>query len=292
MILITGVTGHLGKAVLESLLNKISPTDIAVLVRNKSKVAELKSKGIIVQMGDYDDYTSLVNAFIGIDKLYFVSGSDLHKRLSQHENVVNAAKKAEVKQVIYTSLQLKNETNMSPIALLAKAHFTTEKLLRESGLDYSILRHGCYAEMIPRLIGEKGFETGKIFLPAGNGRSSFVTRKDLAEAGAVILTTPGHDNRIYELTGVESIDFTEVAKILSSIAGRRFEYLSPEPKAFTRTLRNAGVPDETIQYLLGFGKAISEGEFDHLTRDLEKLLGKKPTTVRQFLKIFYNQNCL
>lgn len=166
-ILITGVTGQLGKAVIHKLLKKIKASDLAVLVRDASKVEDLKVKGVDIRVGDYMNYDSLVKAFSGIDKLYFVSGSDISTRTPQHENIVKAAIEAGVKHVVYTSFQRKNETETSPIALVAEAHLKAEKWLIESGMKYTILQHGLYMDMLPMFIGDKLFETGVIYQSTG-----------------------------------------------------------------------------------------------------------------------------
>ena len=106
MILVTGSTGHFGNATINFLLEKgVNANEILALVRNEQSGDDFKKRGIGVVVGDYDNYASLVNAFKGVEKLLFISGSDVAKRLSQHENVVNAAKEAGVKHIVYTSFQ-------------------------------------------------------------------------------------------------------------------------------------------------------------------------------------------
>lgn len=122
-ILVTGATGGLGSAVVNFLLEKTAASNIAVLVRDSAKVEALKEKGVSIVVGDYSDIDSLIAAFQGIDKLYFVSGSDIQHRLLQQENVVKAAVAAGVKHVVYTSFQRKNETATSPIAFVWSVPF-------------------------------------------------------------------------------------------------------------------------------------------------------------------------
>ena len=144
MILVTGATGPLGKAVVESLLKKTPASNITALVRDPAKSEALKEQGVDIRQGDYNNYDSLVKAFTGIDKLYFVSGNDIPNRSTQQANVVRAAKQAGVKHILYTSFQRKNETFSSPIALVAQSHLQTEKALKESGIPYTILKHTLY----------------------------------------------------------------------------------------------------------------------------------------------------
>lgn len=287
-ILITGATGHLGGLVINSLLEKgIKANEISALVRNAEKAEALKNKGIILKIGDYNDYASLVEAFKGTDKLLFVSGSDLTSRLSQHENVVKAAKEAGVKHVVYTSFQRRNETETSPLGLLAKSHLDTEKWLKESGLDYTILKNNLYMDYIPSFIGDKVLETATIYLPAGNGKVSAALRSEFAEATANILASPGHENKSYDFTNVEAYSYGEVAKYISEITGKNIQYVSPGVDEFTQTLTNAGVPAEAIGVLSSFSVAQKQGDLDLTSSDLENLLGRKPTTLKTFLETVY-----
>jgi len=287
-ILVTGATGHLGKAVVNELLGKASANDISVLVRDPAKAEELKSKGINVIKGDYNEYASLVAAFKGIDKLYFVSGSDIMNRFAQHENVVKAAIEATVGHIVYTSAQRKSEDGTSPIALVADAHWKTDNLIQQSGITYTILKHGLYTDILPQFMGDKVIETGTIFLPAGDGKSSYASRSDLAADGAVLLTTTGHENKVYEMGGDIAYSFNDIAGILSELSGKTIQYVSPSSEVFTEQLKSYGVPDEAIQGAATFCVAIAQGEFDFPATDLKTLLGRKPQTVKDFLKEAYN----
>ena len=137
-ILVTGATGQLGSAAVNELLQKVNATDISVLVRTPEKAEDLEAKGVNVIKGDYNDYASLVAAFKGVEKLYFVSSSDVMNRFAQHQNVVKAAVEAGVGHIVYTSAQRKSEDGTSPIALVADAHWQTDNLIKQSGLTYTI----------------------------------------------------------------------------------------------------------------------------------------------------------
>jgi NAD(P)H dehydrogenase (quinone) len=287
MILVTGATGHLGKAAVDFLLKKTAPSNVAVLVRDSSKASDFKAKGVEVRQGDYSDYGSLVKAFTGVDKLYFVSGTDLINRTKQHENVVNAAKAAGVKHVVYTSFQRKNETETSPIALVAKSHLDTEKLLKAASLPYTILKHTIYMEMLPMFIGDQVLETGVIFQPAGDGKAAYALRADMAEAAANILTTEGHENKIYDISGKTAYSYGDIAEIISRLTGKPITYVSPSQEEFQQALTKIGVPAEYIGLFAGFSEGIKQGEFDLPDSTLEKLLDKKPATLEEYLKSVY-----
>ncbi|MEA5460461.1 SDR family oxidoreductase [Arcicella sp. LKC2W] len=286
-ILVTGVTGQLGKAVIDLLINKVSVSDIAVLVRDASKVENLKAQGVEIRVGDFNDETSLVSGFKGIDKLYFVSSNDISNRLQQHQNVVNAAKTAGVKHVIYTSFQRKNESADSPIAAIAESHLKTEQWLKESGIAYTFLQNSIYTDIVPMFLGEQVLENGTIFFPAGDGKVSFALRQDMAEASVAILTTEGHENKIYDFNSDQIITFQEIADILGEIAGKTIAYVSPTQEIYIETLSSAGVPMEYVGMFAGFAEAFKQNEFDKTSNTLETLTGKKPVAVADFLKQVY-----
>lgn len=287
MILVTGATGHFGKAIIDFLIKKgIPANNISALVRDATKAQDLKTKGINLKIGDYDNYASLLEAFKSVDKLLLVSGTDVVNRGKQHVNAVNAAKEAGVKHIIYTSFERKNETEASPIALLAKSHIDTENHIKASGMAFTILRNNLYLDALPMFFGEQVLETG-IFLPAGDTKSAFALRKDLAEAAANILTSQGHENKEYALSNTENISLQEIAQDLTAIAGKQINYVSPPQDVYVETLTKAKVPAEYIGMFAGFAEAIRQGEFSAEKTDLENLLGRKPTTAKAFLKEVY-----
>jgi NAD(P)H dehydrogenase (quinone) len=287
MILVTGATGNIGKSTIDFLLKKgISSTNIVAMVRDEEKAVDLKSKGVVVRIGDYDNYNQLVTAFAGIEKLLLVSGSDIANRAKQHENAVKAAKEAGVKHILYTSFERKNETETSPISFVAGSHIATENLIKESGLTYTLFRNNLYLDVLPWFFGEKVLETG-VFLPAGETKAALTLRDDMAEATANVLTSEGHENKEYALSNTENLNIGEVAKSLSEIVGKEVPYRSPTKEIFIETLTNANVPAEFVGMFAGFAEAIKQGEFEINTNDLENLLGRRPTTAKQYLKMVY-----
>ncbi|WP_035141324.1 SDR family oxidoreductase [Flavobacterium daejeonense] len=286
-ILITGATGNFGKLTIDFLLKKgIPATAISALVRDESKASDLQEKGISLKKGDYNNYDSLVTAFQGIDKLLLVSGTDLANRSVQQLNAVKAAKEAGVKHIVYTSFERKNETETSPITFLAQSHIDTDKAIKASGIAYTIFRNNLYLEVLPMFMGEKVLETG-IYFPAGEGKAAYVSRTDLAEAAANVLSSEGHENIEYATNNVKNYSFQEIAETLSKITSKEISYFSPTTDEYAETLKNAGVPGEYIGMFAGFAEAIKQGEFNADTSDLEKLLGRKPVSLNDFLKQVY-----
>lgn len=291
MILITGATGPFGRTTIEHLIQKgVTPAEIAVLVRDETKAEDFKAKGIQVIKGDYHDFDSLLKAFQGVDKVLFVSSSEIQDRSKQHENVVKAAGKAGVKHVYYTSFERKNESDNSPIAMIAESHIHTENLLKESGIQYTILKNGTYLDMLPMFIGDKVLETGVIYIPSGKGKTAAALRSELAEATASVITSTGHENKSYNFSNSEAFTYSEVAEIISQTTGKKVNHISPTVEDFITTLSKEGVPEMYIHMTAGFARAQEQGEFDKTDTVLEKLLGRKPTTVREFIHQLYSSN--
>ncbi len=287
-ILITGASGQLGKSVIKHLLNKVEAKNLAVLVRNEEKASDLKPLGIDVRIGDYTNYESLLAAFKGIDKLYFISGSDFEGRSKQHENVVKAAKEVGVKHVVYTSFMRKDESSASPISFVVADHIETEIWLQESGMNYTFLRHNLYMDMLPLFMGENVLKTGLIYQPAGNGKVAFTLREDMAEVASHILTSKGHENKTYDITSDKAYSYNDIASILTDITGKTIAYSSPSVEEFNKTMTEAGVPEMYISLFAGFAQAMEQGELDHCNSVMEQLIGRKATSMADYLREVYS----
>ncbi|WP_343632559.1 SDR family oxidoreductase [Fluviicola sp.] len=285
MILITGATGNLGKATVEFLSKKIPVGNIAVLVRDENKASDLKVLGVDVRVGDYHDKDSLVKAFQGVDKLLLISSNDFNDRLGQQKRAVDAAKEAGVKHILYTGVSMQNIEN-SALKELMGEHFDTEKHILASGLTYTFLRDNLYADVIPMYLGEHFLETG-INFPAGNGKVPFSLRTEMAEAFANVLSSEGHENKIYEISNGESYSFRDVANALSAHTGKTVVYNDLSAADFSKALSEAGVPEHIIGFSLGFATATKDGDFDVPNNHLEQLLGRKPSSLNEAIREIY-----
>ncbi len=291
MILITGATGEYGRRVLDALIEEGTDTrEITALVRDAEKAESILPKGIGLRIADYGNPQSLEKAFEKVDELLFVSGSDIAQREAQHQYIVHAAQSAGVGHILYTSFLRSVPADDSAIGFLQKTHEQTEKWIQESGIPYTILRHALYLDLLPLFIGEAVAETGQIVLPAQDGRSSAVTRDDLALAAAKILRSKGHENKIYDLASVESYNMKEVATQVSKSLGQEIGYVSPDPKQYQTQLRSFGVPEEYIGMLNGFGVAQAKGELYSEDDTLEKMIGRKPLSMSDFISQVYGSH--
>ncbi len=284
MILITGATGHLGSTTLNFLLKKLPASQLVGLVRDEGKATDLRGKGISFRVGTYDDTDSLDRAMQGIETVLLVAGTDEENRLRQHSNVVDAAKKAGVRRIAYTSRALKDRNTLEN--RLMEGHFQTEDYIKASGLTYTLFQNILYMDTIPQFVGPTVFERG-IYLPAGQGKVALALRRDMGEAIANALAAGDSGNTLYKLTGSESYSFADVAATLTELSGKTVNYTPAEKPAFEAGLKERGLPDVMIQRITGFITDIKNGQEDQVSPDLENLLGRKPASLKEGLKVLF-----
>lgn len=285
-ILITGATGQLGQIVIDNLLKSVPNTNITALVRDETKAEDLKAKGINIKVGNYFDVDSLKNAMIGIDKVLLISSNDFNDRISQHKNVIDAAKISGVKHIYYTSIDIKDIDNSALKPLLGD-HILTENHIIESGLTYTFLKNSLYYEVIPMFLGDTVFENG-VFFAAGDGKVTFTSRKDLGIVTAKLLIEEGHENKSYPLSNTQAYSFHDVAAALSEISGKTVNYFSPESKDYEAALKSFGLPDGIVLMSVLFAEGMKNNDFEKTNDTLEKLLGHSQTDLRTFLKEVYS----
>jgi NAD(P)H dehydrogenase (quinone) len=277
-IVVTGATGHLGRLIVESLLRRGVPAgEIVAVGRDVTKVADLGERGVVVRQADYDDPESIEAAFAGADKLMFVSGSEAGRRLTQHRNVIAAARTVRPDLVVYTSAPKATDSSLG----LAAEHKATEEALAASGLPYVALRNNWYVEnytsQIPAYL-EHGIAGA-----ADDGRISAATRADLAEAAAVVLTTDGHRGKVYELGG-EPFTMAELAAEISRQTGRDVRYTDMPEKQYAELLVSAGLPEPVAAMLADSDRAAGQGELYVERTDLERLLGRPVTPLAEAIR--------
>jgi len=285
MILVTGATGHLGTAVINHLLKKTSLDNFIALVRSEEKAQPLRNKGVQVRIADFDDIASVGKAFDGIEKLLLIS-TNAHNRAEQQKAVVGEARKSDIKHIVYTGISME-DVNTSALKMLMKSHFQTEDYIKESRLSYTFLRNALYTDVIPMYVGKKVFETG-IYLPAGNGKTPFALRKEMGEAAANVLLQTGHENKTYDITGNELYSYADVAQALSEISGKTVNYIDADPEEYSEKLKNFGVSEFMISLIAGFATDNKNHQYEIVTDDLEKLIGRKPSALKEALKEIYS----
>jgi len=287
MIAITGATGHLGSQIVAQLAKKVNPSEIVAIVRDEQKAAALKELGVTIRVADYHNTEALKNALSGVEKVMLVSSSDFNDRLQQHKNVVDAAKNAGVKHIVYTGVSM-NDVNNSVLKDFMFDHYQTDEHIKNSGIDYTLLQHNLYAEVVPMFLGENVAETG-IFFPAGKGKIPFALRREMAEAAVNVLTSDDHFNKTYRINSSESYDFNTVANAIGKATGKTVSYTDADPVQFESALKNMNLPAEIIGLTTGFAAAMKNDDFNVVSNDLENLLGRKPAGATEAMQELFGK---
>jgi len=281
-ITVTGATGQMGNLVIANLLKRgVAPQDLRASVREVGKAAHHQEKGIDVRRGDFDDPQALKDAFRDTEHLLLISTDKIGNRVEQHRRAVQAAKEAGVKHIAYTSVvDMGSGDASNPIAM---DHRATEQIIRDSGIPYTFLRNSFYAEyMIDPVI--QALARGVYVSSAGDAKLGAVARADLAEAAAVVLSQPGHANKIYDLTYPHAWDFQEAVQIVSRVSGKPLAYQPVTDEQMTQILQQAGLPEAMVQMAVGMNRSLRAGHLAKATPDLEQVLGHPVTSLEELVR--------
>jgi len=265
----TGATGPLGRLVVSRLKAKARPEQIVALVRTPARAAGL---GVAAREADYDRRDTLDRALAGVDTLVLISANEVGKRAAQHRNVIEAAKKAGVQHVVYTSLL---HADTSPLGL-ADEHRETEAMLKASGVPFTILRNGWYTENYTDSI-PGALASGALLGSAGEGRISSATRADFAAAAVAALTGRGHEGKTYELAGDDAWTLRDLAAEISRQTGTSIPYKNLPEVEYAAALKGFGLPEGLARAIAGWDVGASKGALFDDSRQLSRLIGR-PTT--------------
>lgn len=272
MIAVTGASGQLGRLVMEGLLARVPAENIVAVVRNPAKVADLAARGVVVRTADYAKPETLDAAFAGVDRLLLISSSEVGGRVPQHRNVIEAAKRAGVGLVAYTSIL---HADTTPLGLGAE-HRETEALLRASGLPHVLLRNGWYTENYLASL-PAALQHGAFVGCAGQGRIASAARADYAAAAVAVLTGEGQAGKVYELAGDTAYTLAELAAEVSRQTGRQIGYADMPQAEFRNVLVGAGLPEPIADLLADSDAGAARGGLFDDGRQLSALIGR-PTT--------------
>jgi NAD(P)H dehydrogenase (quinone) len=278
---VTGASGQLGMGILRHLLSQTSASDIVAITRSPEKLAAFSSQGVTVLAGDFNDGAGLEKAFSGIDRLLIIPGSDLtpNVRPAQHRTAINAAKSAGVGHVIYVSSV---GSRPGPSDGIMETHFSTEQALITSGATWTLLRMSIYAEML--LDGLKQALSTHTYSVLSGAPAAYIVRDDLAAAAAGLLTTNGHEGITYHVSGPASLTASQIAEIVSRISGTAVQFSPLTVAQLESGLAGFGLPPGIVKAISRFQQAVQAGAFDVVTGDAERLSGRRPESVEDFLR--------
>ena len=272
MIAITGASGQLGRLVIQSLLAQVPAADLVAVVRKPEALADLAELGVQVRQGDYERPATLDFAFRGVDKVLLISSNELGRRAPQHRAVIDAASRAGVKLLAYTSVL---HAEGSPLGL-AGEHRETEAYLLASGLPFVVLRNGWYTENYSASI-PAALQHGVFLGSAGTGRIASAARADYAAAAAAVLLGEGQAGRVYELAGDNAYTLAEFAGEIARQTGKALAYQNMAMADYKGVLVGAGLPESLAELLADSDAGAAKGALLDEGRQLSKLIGR-PTT--------------
>lgn len=273
-IAVTGVTGNLGGIV--SRLCKKNGIEVRNLARNVEKAEKLGFSNVF--KSNYDKSGDTVKSLEGIEVLFMVSGSENPNRVQQHKDFIDAAKVAGVSHIIYLSFY---NASKNSIFTLGRDHYATEEYIKENGFKYTFLRDNFYADFFVDLCREYGEIKG----PAGNGKVSAVVRSDVSEVVAKILENPGKcENQTLNMTGPEELSMDEIVKTVSKYFGKEIKYIEETVEEAYESRKIWKAEQWEYDSWVSTYTAIAENEQSGISNDIEKVLGRKATSLVEYLE--------
>ncbi|MFT2817725.1 SDR family oxidoreductase [Leifsonia sp. A12D58] len=276
-IAVTGATGHIGSRVARGLVSETVGDELTVrlIVRDPARAPRID--GTEIAVAEYRDGDAAQKALEGVDVLFMVSAHESADRVHEHVTFINAAARAGVRHIVYTSFVGAGD---SAGFTLARDHGATEAAIRDSEMDYTFLRDNFYLDLLPEFADQNGVIRG----PAGDGVTAAVARADVADVATAVLLHPDqHLNVIYELTGGEALNFGELARRASAATGKPFTFVNETLEEAFASRSHYGAPDWQVEAWVSTYTAIADGELARVTHDVQTIAGHAPRTLEDVL---------
>ena len=292
-IVITGASGQYGRSLTDKLVADGRAADLVLITRTPAKLADRAAQGCDVRFGDFDRPETMAPAMAGADRLLLISGTRVGARVAQHKAAIDGAVAAGVRHVAYTSfIGIDDPANPAEVR---HDHIETERLVKASGLAWTMLRDAHYADAMIVMAGPGVMQTGKWISNAGLGREAMVWREDCVACARAVLTGAGHEGQTYAITGPELQSFAEVTAIMAEITGVPLEYAGVSDEEQYAVFDAMGIPRRPVDDasvngipwnsddMVSFGRAIREGFLAICTSDVERLTGRPARSVRPMI---------
>jgi NAD(P)H dehydrogenase (quinone) len=294
---ISGASGSLGRKITEQLLEKIPAENLSVSTRTPNNLDALSQRGVAVHAADYNDPAALERAYAGSDVLMLISSLAVTKRVPEHRNAINAAKRAGIKHIVYTSTAGIHPQNPT---LSASDHIVTEDDLRRCGIGYTIMRNACYAEVFPTVAAQPVLRSGEWVQVEGDGKLAPISKNDIARTAVACMLNPTrHDGAVYEVTGPDLVSFRDIAAMASEVYGVPIRYVPVSVEERYAMLDAMGVPRQYAEGMDGHPDAhlwcsdemvtadvaFQAGYHGILTHHVEFITGQKPRSLREVFEL-------
>jgi NAD(P)H dehydrogenase (quinone) len=279
-VIVTGAAGHLGRLVAEQLLERLAPDELILVTRRPQALRELRRRGVDIRHGDFDRPAALCEAFAGGERMLLISTDAVGQRVRQHRAAIGAAAAAGVRHVVFTSIV--NPVPRNPLGPNAWEQGKTEAMLERSGLQWTVLRFGSFAELVLPPAAT-AVQNGRYVTNSGDGRLVSISRRDCAEAAAITLTTDGHAGKTYLITGSEGLSPTALAELYGELSGQPVKVVQLNDPMLTSVLVGIGTPMPIAVGIAAHGRAVRQGYFDVIDPTFERLTGRAPLSLREVL---------
>lgn len=276
-ILVTGATGTIGAALVHALHH--AKASFVAAIRDVEKAKEKLGANVPTVVFDFDNHPSFEKATEGVDRV-FLLGPPLHLTMDKLLiPFIDFLKSKSITRVVYVSA-----FGMEKISDRLPFHKSILEKLHREGFQLTTLLPSFFAQNFKNYEGENITKYKMTYTPAGNGKVGFVDAKDIAAVAAKVLTTEGHVGKEYILTGPESLSYAQAAQLLTEVTKETISYPAPTAEEYTQTLKAAGAPDFIAPYMTTVYSLISNNHVDYISPDIEKLLGRKPGSLRNVLE--------
>ena len=276
-ILITGATGNVGSELITALRKRGLANQVVAADRNPAKAQAKLGNDIGYTRLDFADASSFAPAFTDIEKLFLMRPPALSDVPRYIAPAIDAAKHAGVRQIVFLSLLGAEKNRVVP-------HAKIEDALRDADVPWTMLRPSFFMQNLNTTHRDEIRDGNELFVPAGNGRTSFIDVRDIAAVAALALAEAGHEYQSYALTGSEALTYGEVAAMMTEVLGRNIAYRNPSLLAFIARWQARGAALDYILVMAAIYTTARLGLAGGITGELPRLLGRTPITVRQYIE--------
>ncbi|MDR5698705.1 SDR family oxidoreductase [Agromyces aerolatus] len=294
MYVVTGVSGYVGGAVAERLLERVPADQVIVTSRDEASLETWRARGVDVRVADFADRASLEAAFRGGERLLMISTMEVGpRRQQQHRNAVEAAQAAGVRHLVYTSFIGTEKPEVDSVEVTD--HKFTEALVTASGLTWNFLRNNQYADAMAENQAAIAITSGRSIGNTADGLVGFVSRDDVAGVAASLLLGDGEPDTGYDVTGPELLTYRQVGEMISELSGAPIEIVDLTDDEMYAMWDALGVPREATgdfsaspvpwcsDGMVTFGRMIRAGHLAKLTDVVERFTGRPPRSLRDLM---------